>query len=56
MHSSPTLDRNAGFMRVMLVGRYTDTRLDEAGGDSPKFTDDELNTIASPLDFVGINV
>ena len=48
--------RNAGFMKVMLEGRYTDAYLAEAGGDSPKFTDDELKTIASPLDFVGINV
>jgi beta-glucosidase len=51
-----TRDRNAGFMTVMLERRYTDEYLAEAGGDSPKFTDDELKTIASPLDFVGINV
>jgi beta-glucosidase len=40
----------------MLEGRYTDAYLEEAGADAPKFTDDELRTIASPLDFVGINV
>ena len=51
-----TRERNAGFMTVILEGRYTDAYLAEAGGDSPKFTDDELKTIASPLDFVGINV
>jgi beta-glucosidase len=51
-----TREGNAGFMTVMLEGRYTDAYLAEAGGDSPKFTDDELKTIASPLDFVGINV
>jgi beta-glucosidase len=51
-----TRDRNAGFMTVMLEGRYTDAYLAEAGGGAPKFTDDELKTIASPLDFVGINV
>jgi beta-glucosidase len=51
-----TRERNAGFMTVMLEGRYTDEYLASAGGDSPKFTDDELKTIASPLDFVGINV
>jgi beta-glucosidase len=44
-----TRDRNAGFMTVMLEGRYTDAYLAEAGGDSPKFTDAELKTIASPL-------
>jgi beta-glucosidase len=51
-----TRDRNAGFMTVMLEGRYTDAYLSEAGGGSPRFTDDELTTISSPLDFVGINV
>jgi beta-glucosidase len=40
----------------MLEGRYADEYLAEAGGDSPKFTDEELKMIASPLDFVGINV
>jgi hypothetical protein len=39
-----------------LEGRYTDGYLAEAGGDAPKFTDEELETIASPLDFVGINL
>jgi hypothetical protein len=48
-----TRDRNAGFMTVMLEGRYTDAYLAEAGGDSPRVTDEELKTIASPLDFVG---
>jgi beta-glucosidase len=41
---------------VMLEGRYTDEYLKKTGKDAPKFTDDELKTIASPLDFVGINV
>jgi beta-glucosidase len=51
-----TRAHNAGFMTVMLEGRYTDEYLASAGGESPTFTDDELKTIASPLDFVGINV
>jgi beta-glucosidase len=51
-----TRERNAGFMTVMLEGRYTDAYLAEAGGETPRFTDDELKTISSPLDFVGINV
>jgi beta-glucosidase len=50
-----TRERNAGFMTVMLEGRYTEEYLAEAGG-GPDYTDDELTTIASPLDFVGINV
>jgi beta-glucosidase len=40
----------------MLEGKYTDDYLAEAGGGSPTFTDDEMKTISSPLDFVGINV
>jgi beta-glucosidase len=51
-----TRERNAGFMTVMLEGRYLDGYLAEAGGETPRFTDDELKTIASLLDFVGINV
>jgi beta-glucosidase len=51
-----TREGNAGFMTVMLEGRYTDAYLAEGGGESPTFTDDELKTIASPIDFVGINV
>lgn len=51
-----TRERNAGFMTVMLEGRYTDEYLAEAGGGTPRFTDEELKTIAAPLDFVGINV
>jgi beta-glucosidase len=51
-----TRERNAGFMTVMLDGRYTDAYLAEGGGETPKFTDEELTMIASPVDFVGINV
>src|SRR5262245_26815191 len=51
-----TRELNADFTTVMLEGRYTDAYLKRAGADAPKFTEDELKTIASPLDFVGINV
>jgi beta-glucosidase len=51
-----TRELNAPFLTVMLEGRYTDAYLAEAGEDAPRFTEDELVTIASPLDFVGINV
>jgi beta-glucosidase len=47
---------NAGILTVMLEGRYTDAFLSAAGADAPKFTDADLKAIASPLDFVGINV
>jgi beta-glucosidase len=51
-----TRERNAPFLTVMLEGRYTDAYLREAGKDAPKFTDEDLKIIGSPLDFVGINV
>jgi beta-glucosidase len=51
-----TRERNAPFLTVMLEGRYTDQYLKIAGADAPDFTDDDLKIIASPLDFVGINV
>jgi beta-glucosidase len=42
-----TREGNAGFMTVMLEGRYTDAYLEEAGGDAPKFTEDELRSPSS---------
>lgn len=51
-----TREGNAGFMTVMLEGRYTDEYLAQAGGGTPVFTDDDLKIISEPLDFVGINV
>ena len=51
-----TRELNADFTTVMLEGRYTDDYLKKNGKDAPKFTNDELKTIASSLDFVGINV
>src|SRR5262245_7972905 len=47
---------NAGYLTVMLEGRYTDAFLANAGADAPRFTDDELRTIGSPVDFVGTNI
>jgi beta-glucosidase len=51
-----TRDINAGFITVMLEGKYTDKYLAEAGGNTPQFDDNEMTIIASPLEFVGINV
>jgi beta-glucosidase len=51
-----TRQANAPFLTVMLEGKYTDSYLKQAGKDAPKFTDDDLKIISSPLDFVGINV
>ena len=47
---------NAPYLTVMLEGRYTDAYLAAAGVDAPRFTTDELKTISTPVDIVGINV
>ncbi len=47
---------NARFLDVMLTGKYSDSYLKEAGKNAPDFTDEDLKNIASPVDFVGINV
>ena len=47
---------NAGYLTVMLEGRYTDAFLAAAGADAPKFTEEDMKAIGSPLDFVGVNV
>jgi beta-glucosidase len=51
-----TREENAPFLTVMLEGTYTDAYLKGAGADAPKFSDDDLRIISSPVDFVGINV
>src|SRR5215475_277257 len=51
-----TREANAPFVTVMLEGKYTDAYLKEAGKDAPRFSPEDLKLIASPLDFVGINV
>jgi len=51
-----TREINAGYLTVMLEGKYTDAFLEAAGANAPKFTTDDLIIISSPLDFVGINV
>jgi beta-glucosidase len=51
-----TRELNAPFLTVMLEGRYTDAYLQACGADAPSFTDEDLAAIASPVDFVGINL
>lgn len=51
-----TRDMNAQYLGVMLEGRYGESYLAAAGKDAPAFTDGDLRVIASPVDFVGINV
>ena len=47
---------NAGFLGVILEGRYTDGFLEQAGEDAPKHSAEELKIISSPVDFVGLNI
>ena len=51
-----TRELNAQVLTVMLEGKYTDAYLAKLGKNAPKFTDADLKIIASPVDFVGINV
>jgi len=51
-----TREANAGYLTVMLEGRYTEAFLSSAGADAPKFTPEDLKVIGSPVDFVGLNV
>src|SRR5665647_2515229 len=51
-----TREMNAGYLTVMLEGKYTDAYLAGTGKDAPKFTEEELKIISSPVDFIGINV
>lgn len=49
-------EQNAKYLTVIEEGRYTDLYLQRLGADAPHFTAEELKTISSPLDFVGLNV
>ena len=51
-----TRELNAGYLTVMLEGKYTDAFLANAGRNAPKYTDEDLGIISSPIDFVGLNV
>jgi beta-glucosidase len=51
-----TRELNAGYLTVILEGRYTEAFLAQTGGNAPKYTAEELGIIASPLDFVGLNI
>ena len=49
-----TREFNAGYLTVMLEGKYTEAYLAQA--DAPKFTTEDLRIISTPIDFVGLNV
>lgn len=51
-----TRELNAPYLTVMMEGRYTDAYLAREGANAPRFTAQDLKTISSPVDFVGLNV
>jgi beta-glucosidase len=49
-------EENAQYLTVIQEGRYTDWYLKRMGANAPVFTAEEMKTIASPMDFTGINI
>ncbi len=49
-------EENAGYLTAIFEGRYTERYLRELGDDAPRFTSEEMRTIASPIDAVGLNI
>lgn len=49
-----TREYNAGYLTAVLEGKYPDAYL--ASEDAPKFIAEDLRAIASPIDFIGLNV
>jgi beta-glucosidase len=47
---------NAGFLNVILTGKYSDGFLEYAGKNATKYTAAELKIISSPNDFGGLNI
>ena len=48
-----TRELNAGYLTVILEGKYTDAYLAQAGKDAPKYTAEDLRIISSPIDLSG---
>jgi beta-glucosidase len=44
------------FLVPLLEGAYHPDYLESAGADQPRFADDDMRTIAQPLDFLGLNL
>lgn len=51
-----TREMNAGYLTVILEGKYTDAFLAYAGANAPKYTTEDLKIISSPVDYVGVNI
>jgi beta-glucosidase len=51
-----TRELNAPYLTAILEGRYTDSYLSRLGADAPRFTEQDMKAIGTPVDFVGLNV
>jgi beta-glucosidase len=51
-----TRELNAPYLTAIMEGRYRESFLAAAGADAPKVAAEDMQTISSPVDFVGINV
>ena len=49
-------EENARIFTVIQEGKYPEAYLERLGKAAPRFNAEEMRTIASPLDFVGLNV
>jgi beta-glucosidase len=47
---------NAQYLTVIMEGKYHEIYLREQGASAPKYTEEDLKIIGSPLDFIGSNV
>ena len=47
---------NAPFLTAIMEGKYVDTYLEDAGAAAPKVEPGDMEAIASPLDFVALNI
>ncbi len=51
-----TRDQNAQFLTTVLEGAYPESYLRREGANAPRIEPGDMEAIASPLDFVGLNV
>ncbi len=49
-------EENAPYLTAICEGRYTDGYLRKLGDDAPRFTPEQMQTIAAPLDMLGLNI
>ena len=49
-------EENAAYLTAIIEGRYTDRYLARLGANAPRFTSEDMKMIATPIDFVGMNI